>query len=55
VTEEEVRKLLGERLERLSPAAADELRHSAYALDMPQSGERIQGWDSLRAFREAYP
>ena len=53
--EEEVRTLFGERLERLSPAAADELRHPAYALDMPQSGERIQGSDTLRAFRDAYP
>jgi SnoaL-like domain len=55
VTEQEVRKLLGERLERLSPAAADEVRHSGYVLEMPQSRERIRGARNLRAFRNAYP
>jgi len=55
VNEQEVRKLFVERLERLSPAAEDELRHPDYALEMPQSGERIRGQDNLRAFREAYP
>jgi hypothetical protein len=55
VTEQEVRELLGERLERLSPAADDELRHPDYVLEMPQSGERIGGQDNLRAFRAAYP
>jgi hypothetical protein len=39
VTEQEVRGLLGGRLERLSPAAADELRHPDYVLEMPQSGD----------------
>jgi SnoaL-like domain len=55
VTEQEVRQLLGERLERLSPVAADELRDPDYALELPQSGERIRGSDNLRAFRDAFP
>jgi SnoaL-like domain len=55
VTEQELRELLGERLERLSPAAADELRHPDYVLEMPQSGERIRGEANLRRFRAAYP
>jgi hypothetical protein len=55
VTEQEVRELLGERFERLSPAAHDELRHPDYVLELPQSGERIRGHDNLRAFRAAFP
>ncbi len=55
MTEQEVREQFGERLEHLSPAAADELRHPGYVLEMPQSGERIGGQDNLRAFRKAYP
>jgi hypothetical protein len=53
--EQEVRALFGDRLERLSPAADDDLRHPDYVLEMPQSGERIRGQDNLRAFRAAYP
>jgi hypothetical protein len=55
VTEQEVRHLLGERLERLSHVAADELRDPEYALELPQSGERVRGADNLRAFRDAFP
>jgi hypothetical protein len=45
---------LGVRLDRLSPAAADDLRHPEYVLEMPQSGERIRGDGNVRAFRDAY-
>ena len=55
MTEQEVRQLLGERMERLSPAAHDDLRHPDYVLELPQSGERIRGHDNLQAFRAAYP
>ena len=55
VTEQEIWELVGERLERLSPAAVDELCHPDYALELPQSGERLQGPDNLRAFRDAFP
>jgi hypothetical protein len=34
-SQQEVRELPGERLERLSSAAADELRHPDYVLEMP--------------------
>ena len=55
MTEQEVRELLGERFELLSPAAHDDLRHHDYVLELPQSGERIRGQDNLRAFRAAFP
>jgi hypothetical protein len=38
-----VRALLGERLERLGPAADNQLRHLDYVLELPQSSERIRG------------
>jgi hypothetical protein len=40
--ERAVRALLGERLERLGPAADDQLRHLDYVLELPQSSERIR-------------
>jgi SnoaL-like domain len=55
MTEQEVRQLLGECLERLSPVADDGLRDPEYVLELPQSGERIRGPDNLRAFRDAFP
>jgi hypothetical protein len=39
----------------LSPEAEYELRHEAYVMEMPQSGERIRGRDNMRALQEAYP
>jgi hypothetical protein len=32
-----------------------ELRHEAFVMEMPQSGERIRGREKMRAFQEAYP
>jgi ketosteroid isomerase-like protein len=55
VNEQEVRELFFERLQHLSPQAEYELRHPDYAMEMPQSGERIRGRDNMRAFQEAYP
>jgi SnoaL-like domain len=55
VDEQEVRELFFERLEHLSPEAEYELRHPDYVMEMPQSGERIRGRDTMRAFQEAYP
>ena len=53
--EQEVRQLIFERLEQLSPEAEYELRHPDYVMEMPQSGERIRGRENMRAFQEAYP
>jgi ketosteroid isomerase-like protein len=55
VDEQEVRELFFERLQHLSAEAEYELRHPDYVMEMPQSGERIRGRDSMRAFQEAYP
>ena len=49
-------------VEQVDEALADEgaeqeyeLRHEDYVVEMPQSGERINGRDKMRAFQEAYP
>jgi hypothetical protein len=58
VEEQEVRELYFERLQHLSAEAEYELRHPDYVdyvMEMPQSGERIRGRESMRAFQEAYP
>ena len=39
----------------LSPEAEFRLRHEDYVMEMPQSGERIRGRDSMRAMQEAFP
>ena len=40
----------------LSPEAVYEANHPEdYAMEMPQSGERIRGRENMRAFQEAYP
>lgn len=31
------------------------LRHEGYAMEMPQSGERIRGREKIRGFQQAYP
>jgi hypothetical protein len=54
-SEQEVRALLGERFERLSPAAHQALCHPEYVLELPQTGERIRGQNNLQAFRASYP
>ena len=48
VNEQEIRALLSERLERLTPAAGDELRHPDYVLELPQ---RASTATTMRAFR----
>ena len=47
---------LTELASSLSPAAEYETRHKDdYAMEMPQSGERIRGRDNMRAFQEGFP
>jgi len=39
----------------LSPEAEHEVRAEDYVLEMPQSGERIVGRDTMRAMQQEYP
>jgi hypothetical protein len=39
----------------LDPQAEFELRHEQYTMDMPQSGERLSGRDTMRAMQESFP
>jgi hypothetical protein len=55
VTDQVIREILGEPLERLSPAADDELRHPDYVLEMPQPGGRIQAANARRGPTSAGP
>src|SRR5919198_4777264 len=40
---------------QLSPEGEHAVRAEDYVMEMPQSGERIVGRDTMRAFQEAYP
>jgi hypothetical protein len=53
--EQEASHLLTEILPKLSPQEEYELRHEDYVMEMPQSGERIRGRETMREFQEAYP
>ena len=53
--EQEARHFLAELFSRLSPEEEYETRHEDYAMEMPQSGERIRGREKMREFQEAYP
>jgi hypothetical protein len=53
--EQEARQLLARVFIVMSPQEEYALRHEDYAMEMPQSGERIRGRDKMRAFQEAYP
>jgi hypothetical protein len=53
--ERQVERFISELLAELSAEQEFELRHEDYAMEMPQSGERIQGREKMREFQEAYP
>ena len=53
--EQEVRHFLSELLADLSAEQEYALRHEDYAMQMPQSKERIRGRQKMREFQEAYP
>lgn len=53
--EQEVRHFLSEMLANLSAEQEYALRHEDYAMQMPQSKERIRGRQNMREFQEAYP
>jgi hypothetical protein len=53
--EQQVRRFLAELFSDLSAAAEYDVRHEDYAMEMPQSGERIRGREKMRQFQENYP
>ena len=54
--EREAARLLTELASDLSPAGEYAIRHPEdYAMEMPQSSERIRGRENMRAFQEAFP
>jgi hypothetical protein len=53
--ERQATQFLTELASDLSPEAEYRMRHPEdYVMEMPQSGERFRGRDSVRAFQEAY-
>ena len=49
------REFLEEMYAVLSAEWEYALRHEDYALEMPQSGERVRGRENMRAFQQAFP
>lgn len=52
--ERQALRFLAELASELSPEKEYALRHEDYTMEMPQSGERFQGRENLRAFQEAF-
>ena len=52
--EQQARDFLDELFTHLSAEKEYALRHEDYAMEMPQSGERIRGPENMRAFQEAF-
>jgi SnoaL-like protein len=52
--EQQARRFPEELFTVLSTEKEYALRHEDYAMEMPQSGERIQGPENMRAFQEAF-
>ena len=53
--EPEAHRFLSRLLSNLDPEAEYAVRHEDYAMEMPQSGERIRGRERMREFQKAYP
>ena len=51
--EQQAQRLLAELFSRLSVEAEDRIRHENYTMEWPQSGERLRGRDTMKAFQEA--
>jgi hypothetical protein len=54
IDEREARHFLEELYSNLSAEKEYALRHNDYAMEMPQSGERIRGRENMRAFQRAF-
>jgi hypothetical protein len=55
MNEQQAQHFLTKQLANLSAEEEYELRHEDYAMEMPQSGERIRGREKMREFQETYP
>jgi hypothetical protein len=51
--EQQAHRLLAELFSRLSVEAEDRIRHESYTMGWPQSGERLRGRQTMRAFQDA--
>ena len=52
--EQQAKRFLEEMFTTLSAEKEYALRHEDYAMEMPQSGERIRGPENMRAFQRAF-
>ena len=52
--ERQARRFLEELFTTLSAEKEYAVRHEDYAMEMPQSGERIRGPENMRAFQQAF-
>ena len=52
--EQQAKRFLEEMFTTLSAEKEYALRHEDYAMEMPQSGERIRGPENMRAFQTAF-
>jgi hypothetical protein len=55
LNEQQVRHFLADFFSDLSAEAEYEMRHEDYAMEMPQSAERIRSREKMREFQEDYP
>ena len=53
--DQQVRQTLTAMVTKLDPDVEFALRHDDFVADMPQSGERIRGRESMRAMQRAFP
>ena len=54
LNEQQARQFLTELFTILSAEAEYETRHEDYVMEMPQSGERIRGRDTMREFQRSF-
>ena len=54
LNEQQARQFLTELFTNLSAEAEYETRHEDYVMEMPQSGERIRGRDTMREFQRSF-
>jgi hypothetical protein len=51
--EQQAHRLLAKLFSLLSVEAEDRIRHEDYTMEWPQSGERLRGRQTMKAFQEA--
>jgi ketosteroid isomerase-like protein len=54
-TDREIRTTLAQLLSALDADAEYDVRHEDFIAEMPQSGDRIRGRDSMRELQRAFP